>query len=179
VQRKLDKLASEKSFWDLVQHIAEKHHLVDKDMMSCLKAMYHSFSKDMHGSEEHVYIRMRDVTSPAERAVLAAIFEHQSMPYVVVDEEGSELTPCRGTGPRPVHLHKRQLRSAQQGESFLHEVHPRARWGHRELVRAGGGRVEAEAQVLPALREGSNGTVYLSRRVLKESCARMDEISSL
>lgn len=40
-----------------------------------------------------LHLRMRDVTSPAERAVLAAIFEHQSMPYVVVDEEGSELIP--------------------------------------------------------------------------------------
>jgi hypothetical protein len=93
VQNKLDRLAYDKSFTDLVHQIADQHNLVEKDMMTCLRNMYHSFSKDMHGSESHVYIRVRDISSPAERAVLAAIFEHQIMPYVVVDAEGSELNP--------------------------------------------------------------------------------------
>ncbi len=46
-------------------------------------------SRDMHGSEETVYLRYADITAPAQRAVLHAIFDYGAIKYTVIDERGN------------------------------------------------------------------------------------------
>ncbi|PNH06193.1 hypothetical protein TSOC_007459 [Tetrabaena socialis] len=91
VQAKLDQLEMDVEFVQLLERISEQHNLRIHDVLSCLKGLYHTFSKAMHGSEPNLCIRFADVTAPAERAVLVAIFERYNLSYTCVDESGAPV----------------------------------------------------------------------------------------
>jgi hypothetical protein len=55
----------------------------------CMRTIYDRMCQDMHGSEETVYLRYADVTAPAQRAVLHAIFDYGAIKYSVIDERGN------------------------------------------------------------------------------------------
>ena len=87
----LSSLADDAAFKSTLTEIANKMNIRECDWKRCLEDLYHTYTRDMHGSEENVYIRYSDITSPGERIVLGAIFEHFSIPYKVVADDGTEF----------------------------------------------------------------------------------------
>ena len=83
-----------------LKFIAEEHGLRQKDILQCFDQLYHTYSKAMHGSEKHVYIRQADAP-PTESAAVALVFEVVGVPYRVVTKDGVELmeSPYRCSCP--------------------------------------------------------------------------------
>jgi hypothetical protein len=87
--RKLPEYAT--TFKHKLDFILQKHNLRERDVLQCIDNLYlYSFSKAMHGSERHVYIRQEDM-APTECAALALVFEVTCIEYVVINEQGDEL----------------------------------------------------------------------------------------
>jgi hypothetical protein len=86
-----------------LKFIAEEHGLRQKDILQCFDQLYHTYSKAMHGSEKHVYIRQADAP-PTESAAVALVFEVVGVPYRVVAKDGVELleSPYRCSCPMAV-----------------------------------------------------------------------------
>jgi hypothetical protein len=78
------------TFRHKLKFILQQHKLREKDVLQCVDNLYHSFSKAMHGSETHVYLRQKDLV-PTECAALALVFEVTCIPYRVIDQQGIEL----------------------------------------------------------------------------------------
>jgi hypothetical protein len=68
--------------------------------LDCMRSIYDRMCQDMHGSEETVYLRYADITAPAQRAVLHAIFDYGAIKYRVVDERGNVLADDRAPGQK-------------------------------------------------------------------------------
>jgi hypothetical protein len=87
--RKLPEYAT--TFKHKLDFILQKHNLRERDVLQCIDNLYlYSFSKAMHGSERHVYIRQEEM-APTECAALALVFEVTCIEYVVINEQGDEL----------------------------------------------------------------------------------------
>jgi hypothetical protein len=89
-QQALSSLRQHAGFMAKLDQIARRHNLREADLLRCLDGMYHTFSKDQHGSEDEVFIRETDLTSPVERAALASIFETFNVKYKIVTS-GNEV----------------------------------------------------------------------------------------
>ena len=87
----LNALESDAAFMSRLQCLCRQHQLQLSDVLTCLRHLYYTSSKDKHGSEAHVFIREAEIKSPSERAALAAVFEWCSIRYLVVDARGWEL----------------------------------------------------------------------------------------
>ncbi len=62
-------------------------------VQDCLETIYDRLCQNMHGSEETVYLRYADITAPAQRAVLHAVFDHKNIKYIAIDERGKAVPP--------------------------------------------------------------------------------------
>ncbi len=81
VQNKLDLLADDAEFMEAVQAIAHKQNLRLLDVKRCLKGLYHTYSKTMHGSEAVVTVRVTAMSAETEVAVLMALFDKYGIAY--------------------------------------------------------------------------------------------------
>jgi hypothetical protein len=75
----------------LVTTFGAEFKLLQADMLRCVSGLYHTLSKELHGSEARVEVRDAHWRSPAERAVLCALLERFAVTYAYVDPAGATV----------------------------------------------------------------------------------------
>ncbi|GIL66733.1 hypothetical protein Vafri_20211, partial [Volvox africanus] len=91
VQVKLNDLLRDKAFKVMLKNIGQAQNLRELDMKGCFTNIYHTLSKDMHGSLPDLVICSTDF-SPSEVAILVALFEMFSIQYEMRDGLGNVIT---------------------------------------------------------------------------------------
>jgi hypothetical protein len=72
----------------LVTTFGTSFKLLRADLDRCASGLYHTLSKELHGSEARPEVREAHWRSPAERAVLCALLERFAVTYAYVDPAG-------------------------------------------------------------------------------------------
>jgi len=95
VQPRLDALLmTDTALRAQLQRLSERFHLRLTDLQRCSQSLYHTLSKEMHGSDAHVEVRAASWPAATERAALCALLERFCVTYTYFDEAGNE-------GPSP------------------------------------------------------------------------------
>jgi hypothetical protein len=97
-QQGLDALFRDDSLLQrLVTTFGTSFKLLKADLDRCASGLYHTLSKELHGSEARVEVREAHWRSPAERAVLCALLERFTVTYAYVDPAGVTVQPPYAT----------------------------------------------------------------------------------
>ena len=75
----------------IVATFGTEFKLLEADLERCACGLYHTLSKELHGSQALVEVREADWRSPAERAVLCAVLERFAVTYAYVDVAGATV----------------------------------------------------------------------------------------
>jgi hypothetical protein len=91
VQQRLDALLmTDVALRAQLQRLSEMFQLRLPDLERCSQSLYHTLSKEMHGSDARVEVRVLSWPAATERAALCALLERFCVTYVYVDEAGNE-----------------------------------------------------------------------------------------
>jgi hypothetical protein len=91
VQQRLDALLmTDMALRAQLQRLSETFQLRLPDLERCSQSLYHTLSKEMHGSDARVEVRVLSWPAATERAALCALLERFCVTYVYVDEAGNE-----------------------------------------------------------------------------------------
>ena len=90
-QRGLDVLFSEDlQLRRVVDAFSTEFKLLPEVLSCCSGGLYHTLSKELHGSEARVEVREAYWRSPGERVLLCALLERFSVTYAYFDPQGQE-----------------------------------------------------------------------------------------
>ena len=73
--------------------------LLPEDLERGVSGLYHTLSKELHGSVFRIEVCEAHWRSSAERAALCALLERFSVTYAYVDADGSQVLPSPYSEP--------------------------------------------------------------------------------
>ena len=93
--------ASDTQLKKLVAALSTEFKLLPEELTRSTEGLYHTLSKELHGSRERVEVHEAHWRSPAERAMLCALLERFSATYAYVNLQDVEVpSPYAATAKR-------------------------------------------------------------------------------